>query len=235
MGEDDVRDVMTHPYVATASDGSAHRPGGGDKPHPRAYGTFPRKFRYALDDGLMPLEQAVRSCSGLPAEILGLPDRGTIRAGNVADLVVFDPKTFRDAATWDEPTRYATGVKYLFINGVAAVSEGKPEKARPGRALRLDRDGPAQTILKVGRIWTGDPANPRAEALAIRDGRARRGRLGRRGRAVPRPEDARHRPSVRLRHAGPDRRPRPSGEPRRRASRRSTCGASPASTRSPGG
>ncbi len=170
MGEDDVRDVMKHPYVATASDGSAHRPGGGDKPHPRAYGTFPRKFRYALDDGLMSLEAAVRSCSGLPAEILGLPDRGTIRVGNVADLVVFDPKTFRDAATWDEPTRYATGVKYLFVNGVAAVSEGKPQKARPGRALRLDKDGPAQTILKVGRIWTGDPANPRAEALAIRDG-----------------------------------------------------------------
>ncbi len=170
MGEDDVRRVMKRPYVATASDGSAHRPGGGDKPHPRAYGTFPRKFRYALDDGLMSLEQAVRSCSGLPAEILGLPDRGTIRAGNVADLVVFDPKTFRDAATWDEPTRYAPGVKYLFVNGIAAVSEGKPQKARPGRALRLDKDGPAQTILKVGRIWTGDPARPRAEALAIRDG-----------------------------------------------------------------
>ncbi len=170
MGEADVRGVMKHPYVATASDGSAHRPGGGDKPHPRAYGTFPRKFRYALDDGLMSLEQAVRSCSGLPAEILGLPDRGTIRAANVADLVVFDPKTFRDAATWDEPTRYATGVKYLFINGIAAVSEGKPQKARPGRALRLDKDGPAQTIVKVGRIWTGDPSNPRAEALAIRDG-----------------------------------------------------------------
>ena len=171
MGEDDVRDVMRHPYVATASDGSAHRPGGGDKPHPRAYGTFPRKFRYALDDGLMSLEQAVRSCSGLPADILGLPDRGTIRSGNVADLVVFDPKTFRDAATWDEPTRYATGLKYLFVNGVAAVAEGKPvPKVRPGRALRLDKDGPAKAILKVGRIWTGDPSNPRAEALAIRDG-----------------------------------------------------------------
>jgi predicted amidohydrolase YtcJ len=170
MGEEDVRHVMQRPYVATASDGSAHRPGGGDKPHPRAYGTFPRKFRYALDDGLMSLEAAVRSCSGLPAEILGLPDRGTIRTGNVADLVVFDPKTLRDAATWDEPTRYATGVRYLFVNGIAAVSEGNPQKARPGRALRLDKDGPAQTILKVGRIWTGDPANPRAEALAIRDG-----------------------------------------------------------------
>ena len=170
MGEDDVRQVMKNSYVATASDGSAHRPGGGDKPHPRAYGTFPRKFRYALDDKLMTLEQAVRSCSGLPAEILGLPDRGTIRVGNVADLVVFDPKTFRDASTWDEPTRYASGVKYLFVNGIAAVSDGKPQKARPGRALRLDKDGPAQTILKVGRIWTGDPANPRAQAVAIRDG-----------------------------------------------------------------
>ena len=186
MGEDDVRQVMQHPYVATASDGSAHRPGGGDKPHPRAYGTFPRKFRYALDDKLMTLEQAVRSCSGLPAEILGLPDRGTIRTGHAADLVVFDPKTFRDAATWDDPTRYAHGIKYLFVNGVAAISEGKFAKARPGRALRLDKDGPAQAILKVGRIWTGDPANPRADAIAIRDGETRRRRLDRGRRAVPR-------------------------------------------------
>ena len=136
MSEDEVRSVMKKPYVATASDGAAHRPGQGDRPHPRTYGTFPRKFRYALDDGLMTLEEAVRSCSGLPAEILGLADRGTIRDGAAADLVVLDPATFRDQATFDEPTRYATGVRHLFVNGVAVVDGGEPKSALPGRAIR---------------------------------------------------------------------------------------------------
>ena len=103
MSEDDVREVMRHDFVATASDGSTHLPGRRDQPHPRSYGTFPRKIRYALDDKVLSLEQAIRSCSGWPAEILGLPDRGVIRAGAFADIVVFDPATFRDAATFDQP------------------------------------------------------------------------------------------------------------------------------------
>ena len=170
MSEADVRSVMTHDFVATASDGSAHRPGGPDKPHPRTYGTFPRKFRYALDDKVISLEQAVRSCSGLPAAILGLSDRGVLRPGAYADVVAFDPDQFRDAATFDDPTRYAPGVRFLFVNGVAAIAHGEPTPALPGRALRLDEDGPASLILQVGRIWTGDPARPEAEALAVRDG-----------------------------------------------------------------
>jgi predicted amidohydrolase YtcJ len=170
MSEDDVRQVMKHDFVATASDGSAHLPGGSDHPHPRAYGTFPRKFRYALDDKVLTLEQAVRSCSGLPAEILHLPDRGVLRAGAFADVVVFDPKTFRDAATFDHPTRYATGVAYLFVNGVPVIAEGKPRSALPGRALRLAKDGPADLILKFGRIWTGDREHPWAQAVAARAG-----------------------------------------------------------------
>ena len=82
MSEDDVREVMRHEFVATASDGSTHVPGPGDQPHPRAYGTFPRKIRYALDDKVITLEQAIRSCSGWPAEILGLarPRRDPRRA-----------------------------------------------------------------------------------------------------------------------------------------------------------
>ena len=83
MCEEDVREVMRHAFVATASDGSTHLPGRGDQPHPRAYGTFPRKIRYALDEKVLSLEQAIRSCSGWPAEILGLPDRGVIRVGRL--------------------------------------------------------------------------------------------------------------------------------------------------------
>jgi predicted amidohydrolase YtcJ len=170
MNEDDVRTVMRHDFVATASDGSAHVPGGGDQPHPRSYGTFPRKIRYALDEKVITLEQAIRSSSALPAEILRLPDRGLIRTGAIADIVVFDPASFRDAATFDQPTRSAPGVAYLFINGVAAIADGKPQEALPGRALRLTKDGPADLILKVGRIWTGDRDRPWAEALAARGG-----------------------------------------------------------------
>jgi predicted amidohydrolase YtcJ len=170
MSEDDVRAVMRHDWVATASDGSTHVPNGQDQPHPRAYGTFPRKIRYAIDEKVITLEQAIRSCSGLPAEILHLPDRGVIRPGAFADLVVFDPATFRDAATFDHPTRYATGVEHLFVNGVAVIAEAKPQKKLPGRALRLVKDGPADLILKLGRIWTGDPDRPWAEALASRGG-----------------------------------------------------------------
>jgi predicted amidohydrolase YtcJ len=175
MSEDDVREVMCHEFVATASDGSTHLPGSRDHPHPRAYGTFPRKMRYSLDDKILSLEQAIRSCSGWPAEILGLPDRGVIRAGACADIVVFNPATFRDAATFDDPARYAPGVKYLFVNGAALIDDGKLNAATtkgklPGRALRLKQDGPADLILKLGRIWTGDRAHPWAEALAARDG-----------------------------------------------------------------
>jgi predicted amidohydrolase YtcJ len=176
MNEADVREVMRHDFVATASDGSTHVPGPGDQPHPRSYGTFPRKIRYALDEKLLTLEQAIRSCSGLPAEILGLPDRGILRPGAIADIVVFDSATFRDAATFEQPTRAAQGVQYLFNRGKTLIAAGRiqvnsNEDARlPGRALRLHRDGPADSIVKVKRIWTGDPANPWAEALAVRDG-----------------------------------------------------------------
>lgn len=169
MSEDDVRRVMVEPFVATASDGSAHLPGA-DRPHPRSYGTFPRKIRYAMDDKVMSLEQAVRSCSGLPAEILGLPERGLIRVGSYADIVVFDPKTFRDASTFDDPTKYAPGVMYLFVNGVPEIADGHYRKVLAGRVLRPQTDGKADLILKVGRIWTGDPDAPWAEALATRGG-----------------------------------------------------------------
>jgi predicted amidohydrolase YtcJ len=176
MSESDVRTIMNHEFVATASDGATHLPGAGDRPHPRAYGTFPRKIRYALDEHVLSLEQAVHSCTGLPAGILGLAGRGVIRPGAFADLVVFDPKTFRDAATFDDPTRFASGVSHLYVNGVALIAEGKPlfkpgTKAKlPGRALRPRDEGPAELIVSVGRVWTGDGAQPRTEAVACRGG-----------------------------------------------------------------
>ncbi len=176
MSEDEVRAVMKSDLVATGSDGGARGALDDTRPHPRSFGTFPRKIRYALDDHVITLEHAVRSCSGLPAEILGLVDRGVIRPGAYADLVVFDPKTFRDKATFEEPQQYAEGAKFVFVNGVAVIADGvlpafpDADAKLPGRALRLQKDGPADLVLVPRRIWTGDPANPWAEALAARDG-----------------------------------------------------------------
>jgi len=176
MDEPDVRAIMKADFVATASDGGARSINEKTQPHPRSFGTFPRKIRYAEDEHVITLEHAVRSSSGLPASILGLPDRGTIRPGAFADIVVFDPKTFRDLATFEKPMVYAEGARYVFVNGVALIADGKlpdqpsPGKKLPGRALRLKKDGAADVVVLAGRIWTGDPANPRAEALAARDG-----------------------------------------------------------------
>ena len=136
MNEDDVRYVMQRPWVATASDGRAYLPAG-DRPHPRSYGAFARKIGYyAIRQNVLPLGQAIRSASGLPADILGLPDRGYIKTGAFADVVVFDPKQYIDRATFDAPHRYAAGVRYVFVNGQPAVFEGIPTGALAGRALR---------------------------------------------------------------------------------------------------
>lgn len=136
MNEEEMRLFMKEPYVATASDGSSMLPSK-TVPHPRSYGTFSRKIgRFAIEDQLIPLEQALRSSSGLPADILKLPDRGYLKAGYFADIVVFDPKNFRDKATYDQPHQYSTGVRYLFVNGQLAIDDGKQTAALPGRVLR---------------------------------------------------------------------------------------------------
>lgn len=137
MHEEDVRVYMRQPWVATASDGGVQNPGP-TVPHPRSYGTFPRKIGYyAIEEKWLPVSAAIRSATGLPADILQLRDRGYIKAGYYADLVVFDPKTFRDTATFDRPHQYPTGVRWVLVNGHVAVREGKyQEGVLGGQVLR---------------------------------------------------------------------------------------------------
>jgi N-acyl-D-aspartate/D-glutamate deacylase len=149
MSEDDVRMAMQRPWLATASDGNALVPST-DQPHPRSFGTFPRKVgRYSIAEKVIPLEAAVRSSSGLPADILGLKDRGYLREGLAADVVVFDPATFRDEATFDDPYRYSTGVRYLFVNGRPAIYAGTPTGALAGKALRMRERAQATRTLRA--------------------------------------------------------------------------------------
>ncbi len=136
MCEDDVRFVMQQPWVATASDGSS-KVTDATRPHPRSYGTFPRKIgRYALEAGVVTLEAAIHSCTGLPADILGLEDRGRLEVDSFADIVVFDPVTLRDRATYKDPHRLSVGVEWLFVNGQAAIAKGEATGRNAGRALR---------------------------------------------------------------------------------------------------
>jgi N-acyl-D-aspartate/D-glutamate deacylase len=136
MSEDDVRLAMQKPYVATASDGGAKVP---DKtvPHPRSYGCFPRKIgRYAIEQRVIPLEFAVRSATGLPADILNLPERGYLKPGYSADIVAFDPTKFRDTATFENPHQYARGMQFVWINGKLAIDRGEFTETLAGRPLR---------------------------------------------------------------------------------------------------
>jgi N-acyl-D-amino-acid deacylase len=137
MSEEDVRVYMKQPWVATASDGSA-KVADSSVPHPRSYGTFARKIGYyAIQEKTVSLEHAIRASSGLPAEILGLKDRGYVKAGQKADVVVFDPKTYRDTATYEKPHQLATGVKFLFLNGAMVIGNGKHNSGvLAGKVLR---------------------------------------------------------------------------------------------------
>jgi N-acyl-D-amino-acid deacylase len=144
MSEDDVRVYMRQSWVATASDGGVQIPGD-SVPHPRSYGTFPRKIGYyAIQEKLIPVEAAIRSASGLPADILRLTDRGYLKPGYFADLVIFDPASYRDTATYDKPHQYATGVKWVLINGRPAVRDGKYlDGVYAGRVLKWKGQAPA--------------------------------------------------------------------------------------------
>jgi len=144
MNEDDVRYVMAKPYVAIGSDSSANAPYGPlsfGKPHPRSYGTFARVLgRYARDEGVLTLEDAVRKMTSLTARHLRLADRGEIRVGAWADLVVFDPQRVSDTATYEDPHRYPEGIEHVIVNGGVALAAGETAPDRHGRFLRLGRD-----------------------------------------------------------------------------------------------
>jgi N-acyl-D-amino-acid deacylase len=136
MAEVDMEHIARQPWVATSTDGGIALPSDGPATHARFYGSFPRKIRhYALDRGALSLEAAIRSSTSLPALIMRLGDRGQIREGMAADLVVFDVSTIRDKATFFEPHQHSEGIDYVFVNGVAVVDATKRTGALPGRVL----------------------------------------------------------------------------------------------------
>jgi N-acyl-D-amino-acid deacylase len=131
--EENVRTIMQHDRHTAGSDGILV----GERPHPRAYGTFPRYFAtYVRDLGLLGWEQTVHKMTGLPAQRLGLDDRGTLRIGAFADVTCIDPQRIRDTATYDEPRQLPDGIPFVLVNGELAVDGGRRTAALAGRAVR---------------------------------------------------------------------------------------------------
>ncbi|MFB7665008.1 amidohydrolase family protein [Kitasatospora sp. NPDC056138] len=136
--EENVRAIMRHPAHTGGSDGLL----AAAKPHPRAWGTFPRYLgHYVRELGVLGLEECVAHLTGRPARRLRLADRGLIRPGHHADLVLFDPATVADTATFADPCRPATGIPHVFVGGTRVIADGRPTGALPGRALRRTADG----------------------------------------------------------------------------------------------
>jgi len=144
MAEEDVDLIAGTPFICVGSDGESLRTEGplsGGMPHPRSYGANARFLaRMVRERGLVGLEEAVRKMTTLPASRLGLTRRGRLAPGYVADIAVFDPATVADRATFADPHRYAAGVRHVFVNGKAAIADGKPTGATPGRVLRSKTD-----------------------------------------------------------------------------------------------
>ena len=139
MDDGDVETLMVQPWTMTSSDGDLV-PMGEGVPHPRTYGAFARKIRlYVNEKGVVTLEEAIRSMTSLPAMVFGMTDRGVLREGAVADVLVFDPSQVRDVAEYTDPHRYAEGMEYVFVNGVAAIRAGAFTGQRPGRVLQKGR------------------------------------------------------------------------------------------------
>ncbi|MGH9314950.1 MAG: N-acyl-D-amino-acid deacylase family protein [Vicinamibacterales bacterium] len=139
MSEEDVRTAMVFPWVSIGTDAAAIKPDGElgrGQPHPRSYGTFPRILgRYVRDAKLLPLEEAIRKMSGLAAAQLQIRERGELRPGWFADVVIFDPATVIDHATFERPHQYSTGVRHVIVNGIVTVENEQHTGARAGRGL----------------------------------------------------------------------------------------------------
>jgi N-acyl-D-amino-acid deacylase len=148
MSEDNLPREIVLPWVSSGSDAEASAPEGAfllSSTHPRAYGNFARIFaKYVRDEHVLSVEEAVRKITSLPADVLSLKDRGRLRVGNFADVVIFDPNTIQDHSTYAKPMQYATGVTDVFISGKLTLKDGKPTGTLPGKILR-------------GRAWRGYP------------------------------------------------------------------------------
>src|SRR6516162_3975343 len=139
MSEDNVKKQLQKPWISFGSDEASQAPEPPftkSNPHPRAYGCFARVLgKYCRDEKIVALPEAIRRLSALPATNLELDHRGLLKEGMFADVVVFDPKTITDHATFEKPHQYATGVKHVFVNGVQVIKDGEHTNAKPGRAL----------------------------------------------------------------------------------------------------
>lgn len=140
MSEEDIETAMRFPWVSIGSDaGASMNPGAVDElglPHPRSYGTFPRVVaRYARDRGVITLEDAIRKMTSWPAIRMRLPQRGLIREGFWADVVIFDLERLDDRASWKEPTAFPVGIDYVLVNGKVVIDHGRHTGARPGHVL----------------------------------------------------------------------------------------------------
>jgi len=139
MSEENIKKEIKKPWISFGSDEASQAPEGvflKSNPHPRAYGNFARVLsKYVRDEKVIPLKEAVHKLSGLPATNLGLDHRGFIKEGMSADVVVFDPATIADRATFEKPHQYAVGMKHVFVNGVQVLKDGEHTGAKPGRAL----------------------------------------------------------------------------------------------------
>jgi len=139
MSEENLKKQIRHPWVSLCSDSRSMAPEGSflkSSTHPRAYGNFARLLgKYVREEHVISLAEAIQRLSGLPATNLGLDHRGFVKEGMFADVVVFDPKTIADRATFEKPHQYAVGVKHVFVNGVQVLKDGEHTSAKPGRAL----------------------------------------------------------------------------------------------------
>ena len=140
MQQSDVSLALKQPWVSIDNDSegtSLEGLLGKGHPHPRAYGTFPRILhKYVHDEGLLTLPDAIRKFSSLPAQRMGFTDRGVLKLGMWADIVIFDPETVHDLATFENPNQLSVGMDYVLVNGVPVIADGKMTNALPGKVLR---------------------------------------------------------------------------------------------------